>query len=148
MDKDKGKEIKLKYQANIDKAVSAGATLPELFAVDSKLSYRFVFSEESGKNHIPVCIMNPKRVLPLDVMTSGFALSCFGNEDKAKERYDALRQSFKMIAKTIGDALSEGTIKAGDGLVTEEAQATSHFDFYEFETCCPADIFTIKYQFV
>lgn len=141
-------ERKLKYQTNIDIAIAAGATLPELFSVDSKTSYRFVFSECPARNHIPVCIMNPKRMLPLDVMTSRFALSCFGNEEKAKERYNALKHSFKMIAKTIGDALSEGTIRDVDGLLAEEAVATSHFDFYEFDTCSPADIFSLKYKFV
>lgn len=29
-----------------------------------------------------------------------------------------------------------------------EAASTSHFDFYEFETCKPSELFNIKYQFV
>lgn len=141
-------ERKLKYQICIDKVVALGATMPELFVANNKHSYRYVFSDNQEKNHIPVCIANPKRILPKDVMTSGYALSCFGSEEKAKERYNALKQNFKMIVKTIGDALSEGTITDNDGMVTAEAEATTHFDFYEFEQCTPAEIFTTKYQFV
>lgn len=138
---------KLKYQSQIDKALSEGASMPEMLVPDNKQSYRFVFSQNPERNHIPVCIMNPKRILPKDVMLSGFALSCFGNETKANNRYGALKQSFKLIAKTIGDALAEGVITANDGKVTAESEETSHFDFYEFETCNPAEIFTFKYQF-
>lgn len=139
---------KFKYQENINQVVSAGATLPELLSADNKQSFRYVFSANPEKNHLPVCVVNPRRVLPMDVITSGFALSCFGNEEKAKCRYNALKQSFKQIIKTIGDALSEGIITEQDGMVTIEAESTSHFDFYEYEECKPAEIFKLKYQFV
>lgn len=139
---------RLKYQAFIDKAVSEGASLPQMIVPENKLSYRFVFSDNSEKNHIPVCIMNPKRILPKDVMTSGYALSCFGNEAQAKNKYTALKQNFKMIAKSIGDALAEGTITNNDGLITCESEESSHFDFYEFERCNPSEMFNVKFQFV
>lgn len=141
------KTIKLKYQTYIDKVVSEGAVMPELIVPEEKLAYRFVFSDNPEKNHIPVCVMNPKRILPNDVITSGYALSCFGDENKATDRYATLKQSFKMIAKTIGDALSEGNISKDDGLITIESESTSHFDLYEFEHCNPAAIFTTKYKF-
>ena len=96
---------KLKYQTYIDKVVSEGTVLPELMVPEDKLAYRFVFSDNPEKNHIPVCVMNPKRILPNDV-------------------------------------------KKSDGLITLEAECTSHFDFYEFEDCNPAALFTTKKQFV
>lgn len=133
-----------KYHKEIEEAVQTGASLPELLAPNNKEAFRFVFSSQPERNHLPVCISNPKRVLPPAIRTSGYALSCFGIEDKALLRYGTLKRSFKHIAKTIGDALAHGIISADNGMITKEDEGTSHFDFYEFECCTPSDIFTLK----
>lgn len=133
-----------KYSDDIEKAIVAGAVLPQLFVPNDKGAYRFVFSKSPERNHLPVCVSNPKRMLPPAVKTSGYALSCFGIEEKALQRYAALKCSFKLIAKTIGDSIAYGQISNDDGMITEEDASTSHFDFYEFEECAPSDIFTLK----
>lgn len=135
---------RFKYNTDIEKAINTGAVLPQLFAPNDKDAFRFVFSAYPERNHLPVCVSNPKRVLPQAVKTSGYALSCFGIEEKAMQRFEALKRSFKLIATTIGDAIAYGQIANADGMITEEDTATSHFDFYEFENCTPSDIFTLK----
>lgn len=136
--------MKYKYQLYIDKAIEAGATMPTLYIPNNKSAYRFVFMNEPNRNHLPVCVSNPKRSLPKEIRTSGYALSCFGDEEKATIRYNALKRSFKLIAKTIGDGIAFGIIKTNDGMITEENSETSHFDLYEFSNCVPEQIFTIK----
>lgn len=133
-----------KYHKEIEEAVQTGASLPELLAPNNKEAFRFVFSTQPERNHLPVCVSNPKRLLPPAIRTSGYALSCFGTEEKALLRYATLKRSFKLIAKTIGDGLSQGVISNDNGMITKEEIATSHFDFYEFECCNPTDIFTFK----
>lgn len=137
-----------KYKIEIDKAIEAGAVMPILYSPQNKEAYRFVFISAPNRNHIPVCVSNPKRVLPKDIMTSGFALSCFGNEEKAIIRYNILKRSFKMIKKTIGDGIAYGIITDNDGMITEENVETSHFDFYEFSQCNPEQIFTLKNEMI
>lgn len=133
-----------KYNTEIDRAIAAGASLPKLLLPNDKEAYRFVFSKFPERNHLPVCITNPKRVLPPAIRTSGFALSCFGVEEKALQRYSALKKSYRLISKTIGDSITFGIITNRDGMITEEDDSTSHFDFYEFESCSPSAIFTFK----
>lgn len=133
-----------KYHIEIEQAVKAGASLPELYAPNDKEAFRFVFSTQPERNHLPVCISNPKRVLPPAIRTSGYALSCFGIEEKALLRYATLKRSFSHIAKTIGDALARGIITDDKGWITKEDENSTHFDFYEFECCASSDIFTLK----
>lgn len=77
-----------KYKQHIDSLLSLGITLPELVVPNDKHSYRYIFKDIPEKNHIPQYIKKPKRVLTdLDkstATTSGYALSCFEQEDKAK----------------------------------------------------------------
>lgn len=140
--------MEYKYKIEIDKAIEVGAIMPVLYPPQDKGAYRFVFMSEPNRNHIPVCVSNPKRVLPKDIMTSGYALSCFGNEEKALVRYNILKCSFKLINKTIGDGIAYGIITDNDGVITEESVDTSHFDFYEYSECKPEQIFTLKHEII
>lgn len=126
--------MRYKYQEFIDKLAVEGFDMPQVYSPEMKDSYRFVFSNQPEKNHLPVCVSNPKRILPGPIKTSGYALSCFGTQAKAENRYKALSSSFKRISSAIGDSLANGCITNEDGMITSEDK-TSHFDLYEFENC-------------
>lgn len=128
-------DLEYKYQAELDALKEEGFDMPEVVLPNNKEASRFVFSENPERNHLPVCVSNPKRVLPGPVRTSGYALSCFGDSGKAKARFAALRASFKQIQHAIGDSLAEGIIANEDGRITIEDSSTSHFDLYESKTC-------------
>ena len=132
------KEIRFKYQKQIDELLAIGCQLPELFAPDNMQACRFAFSGEGHINHIPQYMSNPKRML--QDMGNGKAnmsllsLSCFTTAEKAETFYTNLRKAFKNAPTSIGDSLSEGHLTNEDGRKTSTA-TNGHFDFYEYETC-------------
>lgn len=128
-------DIEYKYRAELEALIGAGYDMPEVSLPNDKEASRFVFSDDPNRNHLPVCVSNPKRVLPGPIKTSGYALSCFGDSEKAKVRYAALKASFKQIQQAIGDSLAEGSIMNEDGRITAEDAGTSHFDLYESISC-------------
>lgn len=128
-------QTEYKYQKELDALKDVGFDMPKVELPNGKAASRFVFSSDTSRNHIPVCVSNPKRVLPGPIKTSGYALSCFGDSNKAKSRYAALKATFKQIQQTIGDSLAQGIISNNDGQITEEDINTSHFDLYEYKTC-------------
>lgn len=81
---------------------------------------------------------NPRRMLQ-DISkgketTSLLALSCFATSEQAESFYGNLRKTFKNISKSIGDALTEGTLTNEDGKNTADSP-NGHFDFYEYIGC-------------
>lgn len=127
--------MKFKYQTAIDELLAQGLSLPELFAPNGLHAYRFVFESSHERNNKPVCVQNPKRVLPNNVRLSGYALSCFNNQGKAEQRYRDLCESFPRTPLTIGDSLSGGELHNEDGMITAPDVNTGHFDLYESEVC-------------
>ena len=132
-----------KYQEYIDELLAQGLKMPELHSPDGINAYRFVFSGDNGNNHKPVCIQNPSRRLPDNERFSGYALSCFNNQEKAERRYSSLCKSFKRTPKVIGDSLCGGIIENDDGMITLQDLASGHFDLYESETCDLSKTFNI-----
>lgn len=128
----------LKYQAQIDVLIDKGAKLPLLFDPQNKYAYRYVFSTVNPNNHKPVYIQNPQRAISdMDknrLNTSGYALSCFEQEDKAIQKFNELRANIRNIALTMGNALCSGTLNSRDGLITR-ANHEAHFDLYEYHEC-------------
>jgi hypothetical protein len=131
--------MEFKYKQHIDRLLSLGIALPKLMIPNNKHSYRFIFKDLPEKNHIPQYITNPKRALTAieksSASTSGYALSCFEREDKAKARFASLEANIRNIRKTIGDSLASGTISESDGLISIAESNTTHFDLYESCTC-------------
>lgn len=141
---------RFKYQAEIDKLVDSGCQLPTLYPPNNILACRFAFSDTTRQSHIPQYMANPKRLLQ-DVAngklsTSLLALSCFSTKEKAETFYGNLKKAFKNISNTIGDSLSEGTLKNNDGMKTFTA-VNGHFDFYEYEGCDLNSTFKITKKF-
>lgn len=134
----------LKYKAEIDTLIRQGERLPELTSPKAQEAYRFVFAGLPERNHLPVCVSNPRRILPPGIKTSGFALSCFVEEEKAEQRYNALSKTFKLISRSIGDSIAEGVLEESDGLMTEPETVTSHFDLYEFTSFDASKTFKLK----
>jgi len=126
--------LEYKYQAQLMALREEGFEMPEVNLPNGKKASRFVFAKFPAKNHLPVCVSNPKRILPGPIKTSGYALSCFGDAEMAKERYIALRKNFKQIQQTLGDSMAQGVISNEDGRITTENNV-SHFDLYEFKQC-------------
>lgn len=133
-----------KYQFHIDRLLAEGYIMPNVTEANEKHAFRFVFSQSNERNHIPVCIQNPKRQLPDNLKLTGYSLSCFADDEKAENKYHALQKSFRLISSTIGDSLANGTLTSNDGMITEEDEHTSHFDLFEYTSCNLNDSFTIK----
>ncbi len=138
-----------KYKAELEHFISLGVTLPHLEAPNEKMAYRYIFKDAPQKNHIPPYIKNPKRALSeiekINPSTSGYALSCYEREDKAKEQFAKLEANFRGIRKSIGDSISSGTLTNTDGLVSIADASSTHFDLYEF---CECDLNkTFKFQY-
>ena len=135
-----------KYQSEIDVLINEGAKLPPLSEPQNKDAYRYVFREINPNNHKPVYIQNPQRIISdtdkKRINTSGYALSCFEQKDKAIQKYNALKANMRNIARTMGDALCNGTLNKEDGLITP-ANNESHFDLYEYCECDLSDKFKI-----
>lgn len=134
----------LKYKTHIDTLIQQGELLPALKSPNAQDAYRFVFSSMPERNHLPVCVSNPRRVLPPGIKISGYALSCFSDEQKAESRYINFSKTFKLISKTIGDSIAFGQLNNCDGLISEPDIQTTHFDFFEFTSCDASKIFTLK----
>lgn len=124
-----------KYKTEIDHLLSLGFTLPDLSEPKDKTAYRFIFKDIPEKNHIPPYIQKPRRALSYKATISGYALSCFEDEDKAKKKFQLLASNFHNIKKTIGDSISVGTITRADGMISPANINTTHFDLYEFREC-------------
>ena len=132
------KELRFKYQKEIDALLAEGCQLPELYAPNGMQACRFAFSEEGHQNHIPQYMSNPKRMLQ-DINkgkanTSLLALSCFTTAEKAESFFINLRKAFKNVTSSIGGSLSEGSLTNTDGKKTASS-GNGHFDFYEYEGC-------------
>lgn len=131
-------DVVFKYQSELDVLISEGAQLPPLSEPQNKYAYRYVFNEENPNNHKPVYIQNPKRAISAKdrnkFCTSGYALSCFEQEEKAIIKFNELRANYRNIALTIGNALCTGTLNESDGLITQSNYET-HFDLYEYHDC-------------
>ena len=132
-----------KYQEYIDELLAQGLKMPELHFPEGIRAYRFVFSVDNANNHQPVCIQNPSRRLPDNERFSGYALSCFNNQEKAEHRYSSLCKSFKRTPKVIGDSLCGGHLRNEDGMVTSPDVNSGHFDLYESEACDLSKTFNI-----
>lgn len=132
-----------KYQQQLEALEAVGFSMPNVVTPDNLSASRYVFSDSPERNHLPVCVSNPKRVLPGPIKTSGYALSCFGDVTKAISRYNALKSTFKQIQQTLGDSLAEGVLSKDDGRVTPQDAATSHFDLYESKDCDLSKTFSI-----
>jgi hypothetical protein len=124
-----------KYKNQINELLKAGYELPALHKPEGIDAYRFASQQNEENNHKPVSVQNPARILPDYLKTSGYALSCFNEEEKAVNRYNALKHSFKQIRMTMGDALYGGKLSNEDGLITDVDRLTGHYDLYEYEEC-------------
>lgn len=137
-----------KYRSELQKLEEEqGISLPQLHIPESKPAFRYVFSNKPEKNHLPTYIQTPKRAISdadkSRLSSSGYALSCFEDENKAVTRYDELRASSPKIMNTLGDALSYGVLTESDGLITN-ANDNTHFDLYESASCTLSETFQIK----
>ncbi len=133
-----------KYQKQMEGLLKEGLKMPELHSPCGMEAYRYVFSNGDNRNHKPVLVLNPTRSLPDELKFSGYALSCFDNEDKAVSRYRKLCKTRKKISLVLGDALSFGHLNDTDGMISNVDLDTRHFDFYEFENCDLSNTFSIK----
>lgn len=134
---------RFKYQTDIDIAISDGCPMPELHTPEGMQAYRFCFSYPHPNDYLPVLKINPRRRLDRSVRTTGYALSCFENKDKAKLRYSNLAKTFKAISTTLGDSISGGTIENEDGMVDDAEKVSSHFNLFEYESCNLSQTFKI-----
>lgn len=129
---------KYKYQIEIDKLISLGCQLPELYAPNGLSACRFAYSDNKRQSHVPQYIATPKRMLAdiskNSMTTSLLALSCFDTATHAESFYRNLKKAFRNISSTIGDSLSEGILTDEDGMKTMTS-TNGHFDFYEYEGC-------------
>lgn len=145
-------EYQFKYRSDLQKLEEEqGILLPKLHAPNSKVAFRYVFSDKPEKNHLPTYIQKPQRAISAAdknrLSTSGYALSCFEDEYKAVSRYDELKSHSPKIKNTLGDTLSYGVLNESDGLITD-ANAITHFDLYESISCNLAETFQIKKSLV
>jgi hypothetical protein len=115
--------------------LASGSKLPDLYAPNGIDAFRFASQQHTENNHKPVCVQNPSRTLPEYLKTSGYALSCFSEEEKAIKRYNMLKKTFKHISTTMGDSLYSGILTNEDGLITEVDKDSGHYDLYEYEGC-------------
>lgn len=76
-----------KYQEFIDRLIAEGCIMPKLYNPNGMKAYRFVFANNNAPNHKPILIQRPSRILPDNEKTSGYALSCFDDRQKARLRY-------------------------------------------------------------
>ena len=111
--------MELKYLEQIEHLISLGLELPSLIEPNDKKAYRFIFKNTPDRNHLPVYIMKPQRVLSelkkSNATTSGYALSCYEDMNKAREEFYSLKSRFPKIKVTVGDSLSTGNISNTDG---------------------------------
>jgi|GEM_PF-633625 len=145
------KTTSLKYKTEIEQLILKGATLPGLNVIENKLAYRYVFKEPHNNNHKPIYIQNPKRIITDSdksrIETSGYALSCFEDENQAVKKFEDLKINSKNIGLLIGDSLASGLLCIDDGLITK-SNDKSHFDLYEFSECDLSSKFTVKKQLI
>lgn len=141
-------EYDFKYRSELQKLEEEkGISLPQLHIPKSKPAFRYVFSDKPEKNHIPAYIQKPQRIISdadrSKLSTSGYALSCFEDENKAVTRYNEYMSHSPRIKNTLGDALSYGNLNEPDGLITD-ANDDTHFDLYESASCTLSKTFQIK----
>jgi hypothetical protein len=141
-----------KYQIELNRLFENGQELPSLDVPQSKLVYRYVFDYEHPNNHKPIYIQNPKRRQSHAdkdrLTTSGYALSCYEEEELAVQKFNSLKKTCKNIGNAIGNALCSGILDNKDGLITDPNKKTTHFDLYEYHECNLGSKFEIKQRLV
>lgn len=137
-----------KYQKFYDMLSNCGVRMPQMFEPNGVTAFRYVFSDDNPKNHKPVSILNPSRDLPDDLKYSGYALSCYDDEDMAVARYKNLCKINKKMPLILGDALCSGMLENSDGMISEIECKTRHFDFYEYEGFEPTEKFILKRKLI
>ena len=129
----------LKYQHEIIEVGKNGVKCPpdELTAPNNLLAFRFVFDDPKHvKNHIPVGVHKPQRVLTEHENRRCFlfSLSCFTKKDGAIAFFDEYKQTIKQFEKIVGNTICGGNIDVKDGLVGKPGRHT-HFELFEFQEC-------------
>ncbi len=130
---------RFKYQSEIDELVKEGAEMPSNLVPPEEIqSYRYVFDKEHPHNHIPVYLINPKRMLQhrkSDKLTCwGYSLSCFADKEFAIEKFNKISKHNKNFWKTVGNCICSGAIQNSFGLISKPVY-TPHFVLFEFEGC-------------
>lgn len=75
---------KFKYQDEIDSEINQGCAFPLLHEPNGMLAYRFIFDYEHPNNFLPPLKIKPKRRMDASIRVTGYALSCFEDQDKAE----------------------------------------------------------------
>ncbi len=138
---------RLKYSKEIKNLLSQGIKPPkELISPDNLQAYRWVFENPNAKNHLPVYIQRPQRIIQAkerdNLDTSGFALSCYDNEFNSENNFRKHLKSTPNFWKIVGNSISTGILLDSDGRMTN-ISSYGHFDLYEFAECNLNSKFTI-----
>ena len=64
----------------------------------------------------------------------GYALSCYKNKDKAKEKFIKYSKTSRNFWKSVGNSICEGILIKEDGKINEE-KYKPHFALFEFIEC-------------
>jgi hypothetical protein len=128
-----------KYESELSVVRTADIQCPpeDLTEPENLLAYRFVFTAPSHvKNHKPVGIHNPKRVLSTEGAKKCFlySLSCFTDKEGAKTFFVEMKQVHKNFEKSVGDSLAEGILGKDDGHISAPGYKT-HFELFESKNC-------------
>ncbi|MFD0762704.1 hypothetical protein ACFQZW_11485 [Lutibacter aestuarii] len=121
----------------------------ENYVEEEKVAYRWVHSDiEHPYNFIPVLKIDPNRIDDFDDCDDkckGYGLSLFNDLKKAENRLTSFLKRKPLLAKTLGNAIAEGTIEKNEGIASE-SDKRGHFTFHEDESCDLKPKFTIVKQ--
>jgi len=130
--------LKFKYQSEIDALIKEGVEMPVLVEPNDKESFRYIFDSDHSNNHMPVYLIQPKRMLKLkkqnQLKCCGYSLSCFENEESAIYSFNRITKVTPNFWKTAGNSLCYGVIKNSFGLITE-VNKNLHFALFEYKNC-------------
>lgn len=134
-----------KYGIYLNSLATEGISCPPKGVMPPNgVAYRWTRGQISESCFLPVALRNPRRLLKAK---EGEKCSCYGLSmhetlDQSVNAFRSLEKSIRQIRKTIGDAVSVGSLDAADGVRTF-ADRYGHFDLHEYANCSIATKFQV-----
>ena len=114
---------KFKYQDKLDANTCDLSSCSER----SREAFRWTFENITDQRNF-----SPVNLNDIRNDCTGWGLSFFESEEKAKVRFNEIKSNTPNFGKKVGDYISTGKLEVGDG-ISNDANRVGHFTHFEYD---------------